>query len=343
MRYFLIFFCWLCAVSALPAQVGGKESFGFLRLPADARTLGVGQVNVSLQDNDLNRYTANPALLRDTLQHWASMNYMRWQASIDVFNFQYAPKLPKVGLVGFGLQIMNYGQMPLVLPNGIQQGTFKANDFSFKITKSFQQRYFTYGATLKWIGSSIAGYNAMGLGVDVGGLFQHPKQDLAIGVTFKNMGFAFNNYTNTRLRLPFDVLLGATFKPTYMPFRFSVTLQHLYRWDIVYLDPAQSTQLDSNGNPIPPEKTWGDKLLRHFVLGSEMLLSKKFHVLLGYNHLLAREMRLEDVGGLRGFSFGLRLQTSKWQFSFARGTFATRAGKNMLTLSSNLHKVFRKK
>lgn len=342
MRFFLTIVCFWQILS-LPAQVGGRESFTFLRLPADARTVGNGGVNISLQEGDVNRFQANPALLRDTVSSWASFSYRRWQAGIDIFQFSYAPKLPKVGLVGIGLQVMNYGQMPLTLPNGIQDGTFNANDFALGITKSFSQRYFRYGATLKWINSNLAGYTATGLGLDIGGTFEHPKKDIRIALTIKNLGFTFNNYTATRLRLPFDVLLGTSFKPAYMPMRFSVTLQHLYRWDIVYLDPAQSNQLDANGNPIPPKKTWGDKLLRHIVLGTELILNKNIQLLLGYNQLTAREMRIEDIGGLRGFSFGFRWQTSKWQFGFARGAYANRAGKNMITLSSNLSKAFKKK
>ena len=116
----------------------------------------------------------------------------------------------------------------------------------------------------------------------------------------------------------------------------------MYQWDIVYLDPSQSNQLDANGNPIPPEKTWGDKLLRHFVLGSEIILHKKFQILVGYNHLQAREMRLPDIGGLRGGAFGFRWQSSKWQFSFARGLYATGAGKNSFTLQGNIGKMIKK-
>jgi len=335
----LLFFSNLASAFA---QVGGQASFSFLRFPADARTVGVGGVNVSLQQKDINRFSNNPALLNDSVQAWASMGYMRWQAGIDIFQLAYAPRLPKVGLIGIGLQIMNYGKMPLTLPNGIQQGTFNANDFAFGITKSFTKRHFSYGATLKLIGSSIANHNATGLALDIGGTFQHPKKDWLIALSIKNAGFTVNNYTSTRLKLPFDILLGTSFKPRYMPMRFSVTLQHLYRWDIVYLDPASSNQIDANGNPIPLQKKAGDKLLRHLVLGSEFILSQNFQLLLGYNHLHAREMRLADVGGLRGFSFGFRWKTAKWQFSFARGLYAINAGRNVLTLSGNLSKILKK-
>jgi hypothetical protein len=343
MKWTFVVWIFLSTAPCLQAQIGGTGNFAYLRLPTDARTVGKGGVNVSLKDQDVNRFGANPALLHDTLRSWASVNYMRWQAGIDVFQFNYAPKLPKVGILGIGLQIMNYGKMPLTMPNGTQQGTFQANDFALGFTKSFEQRYFSYGATLKWVGSSIAGYNAMGLALDVGGLFKHPKKDFTVGLSVRNIGFTLNNYTTTRLQLPLEVIIGTTFKPAYMPFRFSITFQHLQKWDIVYLDTNQSTQLDANGNPIPPQKTWGDTFLRHFVLGSELVLSKSFQVLLGYNHLQAREMRLDEVGGLRGFSLGCRLQTAKWQFALARGGYANRAGKTMLTLSSNLQKTLRKK
>ncbi len=339
----LILLIWLAYPFAIYAQVGGQASFTALRLPVDARTVGLGGTNISAQQQDVNRFIANPALLNDSVQGHASVSYMRWQASTDLFQLNYAPRLPKVGLIGIGLQVLNYGKMPLTLPNGIQQGTFTANDITIGITKNFKKRYFTYGATLKYVGSQIATYNAVGVAFDVGGTFQHPKHDFLIALTVKNIGFTVNNYTNTRLNLPFDILLGTTIKPKYMPLRFSITLQHLYRWDIVYLDSLKSNQLDANGNIVPLKKTAGDKFLRHLVLGSELILSKSLQILVGYNHLQAREMRLDDVGGLRGFSFGLRFQTAKWQCSFARGLYAVGSGRNMLTINGNLNKMIRKK
>jgi hypothetical protein len=342
-RLFIIVFCFLFFANLIFAQVGGRNSFEFLRIPSDARLAGVGGINVSLHQDDPNRWLSNPALLNDSLGHKAGFTYNPWQAGIAYFQLNYVHPFPKWGAVGMGLQVVNYGEMDLTTPSGATQGKFRASDFALNIAKSFRQDYFTYGATFKFVGSQIESYQALGFAVDIGGTFQHPKHDLTVGIVFKNLGFAFDNFTNQSVRLPFDIQLGASFKPQYMPFRASITLHHLYRFDIVYLDPTLSTRLDANGNPITEEKKFGDKLLRHFVLGGEMILSKGFQIQLGYNHLVNREFRLLDVSGLRGFSFGFRLRAKVWQFTYAYSSYFVGAGRSFLSLSGDLGKILKRK
>jgi hypothetical protein len=340
---YILFYMGVFSAPQVLAQVGGRNSFEFLRIPPDARTAGLGGVNISAAQGDVNRFVANPALLNDSLANKAAFSYNPWQADIAYFNVAYTHRFKKIGLVGFQAQAIPYGQMPITDASGAVNGTFKANDFAIGITKTFRQDYFTYGATLKLLGSQVETYNAYGLALDIGGTFRHPKHDLTVGIAFKNLGFAVNNYAVARTYLPFDIQLGASYKPEYMPFRFSLTLHHLHQFDIVYLDPTQSTQLDANGNPVAENKTLGDKLLRHFVLGSELILAKGFQVLLGYNHLINREMRVQNLTGLRGFSFGFRLSAKVWSFSYAHGTYYVGAGRNFLTLSGDLSKILRKK
>ena len=64
--------------------------------------------------------------------------------------------------------------------------------------------------------------------------------------------------------MPFDIQIGTSFKPEHMPFRFSVTAHSLYKYDIVYLDPNSSTQLDQNGNEVAEEKSTFDKIASHW-------------------------------------------------------------------------------
>ena len=101
--------------------------------------------------------------------------------------------------------------------------------------------------------------------------------------------------------------------------------------------------LDANGNPIIEEKKFFDKLARHFVLGGEFLLSKGFNIRLGYNHLINREMKVRDISGLRGFSFGFMVKVKAFEFSFAQGSYHVGTGRSFFTLSSDLGKVFKKK
>jgi hypothetical protein len=52
---------------------------------------------------------------------------------------------------------------------------------------------------------------------------------------------------------------------------------------------AFNTVIDQNGNQVVERVGFADKLFRHFVFGTEILLSKAFQVQLGYNHLTRQE------------------------------------------------------
>jgi hypothetical protein len=84
-------------------------------------------------------------------------------------------------------------------------------------------------------------------------------------------------------------------------------------------------------------------MARHIVLGGELLIAKGFNIRLGYNHLINREMKIQDLGGFRGFSFGLMLKVKAFEFGYSRGTYQIGAVRDFLTLTSNLNAILKKK
>jgi len=196
---------------------------------------------------------------------------------------------------------------------------------------------------VKIIASNIASYSAFALATDLGGVFKHPQNDLQIGLTLTNVGFSIKNYfSGQNLRVPFDARLGVSFKPQYMPVRFSVTAHHLYRWDIAYNDPAFATTLDPfTGQSQTQKISFADKLFRHFVFGTELLLHKNFHIRLGYNHLRSKELRFSEATALAGFSGGLAFRVKGYEFAYTRAGFAA-GGRSFLVLSKNINDFFKK-
>lgn len=337
-KIFLSLFLFLTCFAQ--AQVGGQFSFEFLRLPANARQAALGGVNVSLLQEDVNMFLQNPALLSQENASKGSINYSPFFADINSLNLTYAHGFSKIGTLGFGLQYINYGTMTERDASGLDIGSFQASDFAFTVSKSHQLDNFIFGANLKFVGSQIADVGAFGLALDLGGIFKHPEKDFVVGLTFKNLGFAVSKFTDTgRTRLPFDVQLGTSFKPQFMPFRFSITLQQLTKFDIVYLDPNQAVSFDISGNPVVEEKKFFDKVFRHFVFGGELLIHKNFNVHLGYNHLINRELRVEEAGRFPGFSFGFMLRIKSLEFAFSRATYHAVGGRSFFTLSLDLEKM----
>ncbi len=343
-QLFLFVFLGLVAASASFAQVGGRNTFEFVRVPVDAFGASLGGVNISTGSHEVNAFWRNPALMQDSINRHAALSYVPWHADIHNFTLAYIQPFQKIGALAFGLHLVNYGTLQETDPSGQILGEFKAQDFNFNVGYAIQQDNFSFGVNAKLLGSQIDVYSAYALALDLGLVFRHPLKDFTFGLAVKNIGFGMSKYTpDTQLNMPLDVQIGTSFRPEQMPFRFSVSLHHLYQFDITYLDPNRQTQLDANGTPVREEKTFFDKAARHFVLGGELLLSSKFQVNLGYNHLINREMKIANQGGMRGLSFGFQLRTQKFAFGFGRGTYQIGTGRSFFTLRGDLGQVMKRK
>ncbi|MDW8296021.1 MAG: type IX secretion system protein PorQ [Raineya sp.] len=319
------------------AQIGGRTLFEFLDISANPRTMGLGGANVSLSHGDVNMFLNNPALLDSSMVKVASLNYSPFFGRTPHFLLTYAHDFGgKIGTIGAGLQYIRYGKIQETDEAGNVIGEFLASDYAFTFGKAFQSQNFQFGANVKFVGSQIASYNAFGIATDLGVSFKHPQKDLQIGLVIANLGWAFKKYLpNYPLKMPFDVRLGVSFKPYKMPFRFSVTAYHLYRWNISYNDPAFATTTDPfTGQTQTKKISFANNLFRHFVFGTEVILHKNFHLRLGYNHLRNQELKFREITALAGFSGGLAFRVKGYEVAFTRAGFARR-GLTCLAISKS--------
>lgn len=329
-RYSLYVICFFSTSTF--AQIGGKDSFEFLNVPGNARLAALGGVNVSLADRDLNFFYSNPALISDTLSGWASAGYQFYVADIGHSMFSYAPDFKKIGMLSIGVEHISYGTLKGYDQTGMETGDFTSGETAIVISKSHQVNHFRFGATLKSVFSSMAGYRATALMVDLGGIFIHPKKEFTVGLAIKNLGVVVSEYSHTSdSSLPFDVQVGTTFKPEYMPLRFSLTAYNLTQMDIAYDDPLANEE---------PETL--DKVLRHFNFGVELLLHRNVNVLLGYNYLTHKELKLENTGGGAGLSFGFSARVKSFEFVFSRSSYLVGTAAYNLTLSADLNRMLKR-
>jgi hypothetical protein len=327
-----VFICLLYFITTTSvfAQLGGKSSFEFLNVPNNARLAALGGVNISLADQDVNLISSNPALISDTLAGFASVNYQFYVADVGQATVAYAHRFKKIGLVAFGVQHLNYGKIKGYDATGAELVDYKSGETALYISKSHQISNFWMGATLKVAFSSLAGYRASSLLVDLGGLFIHPKQDFTIGLTIKNLGFVLSDYAETSSsKLPFDVRVGATIKPEHMPLRFSVTAYNLANAYGDYSDP-------DNGLEEPGTVS---KILRHINLGIELLIHRNVNLMVGYNYLLHQELKLENAGGLSGVSVGFSARIRSFEFVFSRSSYVVGNAGYAFTVSKNIEKI----
>lgn len=324
------------------AQIGGRNTFNFLNLTPNARTVGVGGTNISLAHGDVNMFVNNPALLDSAMVGKGSFNFTSFYAGVPHTSLNYVHNSKKIGLLGFGLQYISYGKMIQTDASGNVLGDFSARDFALYASHARTSNNFSVGITTKLVMSGIAGYNAAAFAVDLGGTFKHPTKDLTVGITVKNIGFAFKSYFG-KTNMPFDAQIGASYKPKNMPVRFSLTAHHLQRFDIAYNDPNATTTDINTGAETAKTIGFADKFFRHWIVGTEFVLSKNFNLLFGYNHLINRDLRDKNAAGTSGFSAGFRVTVKKIDFAYSRAGFHAAGGRNYLTISLNFKNTFSKK
>lgn len=312
-------------------------------MPSNARLAALGGIGVALTNRDVNTIISNPALLDSTVHNQLAVNFLPYYADITYTSAVYARRLGKAGLWGAAVQYVNYGEMQLTDESGNELGTFRANDYAISVSHARTIENFTVGASLKLAGSSIETYSAYAILADIGGVFRHPARDLSVAFSVKNVGVALKRYTPDEVvSLPFDVQIGTSFKPAFMPMRFSITAHHLHRFDIAYNDPAKKGVLDANGNEVKNKVSFADKVARHFVLGGEVLLSKNFNLRFGYNHLIRRELRLEDISAAAGFSFGAMIRIRAFEIAYSRMYYHAAGGKSCITLLCDMSRLVNK-
>ncbi len=319
-------------------QIGGQRSFEFLNVPTNARTAGLGNVNVSIKDQDVNLALQNPGLANPEMHNQVSANYILYLADLTYSSLTYVREFDRLGTWTAGLQYMNYGKFEGYDPAGSPAGTFGAREFAFVVGHSSKVGPFALGANLKFAASSIAGYSANALMIDLGGVFEHPTEDFNVALVFKNLGLVLGDYTSqSNSTLPFDIQIGTSFKPQHMPARFSITAYNLYQGNISYFDPS------GDGEPGKEKPGTVDKIFRHFVFGTEILFSDNFELRAGYNHLIRQELRLQQTSGGAGFTFGFVVRIKSFEAAFSRVLYNVAGGANYFTLTSNLNSYFKNK
>jgi hypothetical protein len=343
MRYFISVFIFLPLLSF--AQLGGRTGYSFLEVPVAARQAAVGGYNVSILDKDVAMGYSNPALLNDSIDKHVSFTYQPFFADIKKSTLFGARRLKDdKGIVSVGINYFSYGKIDQIDATGTATGiVFNPKELALIAGYAKGLGPFTMGVNMKYVYSSIAGYNASAVMVDFGTLYKHPKEQLTVGLVFKNVGFNLNNYVKgVPVNLPLDIQLGATYKPSHMPLRLSITTHDLTKFDIVYNDPSVNVKVNIDGTVSPIPTTFSDKLLRHFAIGGEFLFTKNIHARFGYNFLMRRELKFQDRAAAAGLSWGFMIRVKKFDIGFTRAYYSVKGGTSFFTLGLNINEWMKK-
>ena len=345
-QYFLsstFLFILFCAFSySTIAQIGGSSTYMFLNQVGSPRVAAMGGNFVAIDDDDLAVGLNNPSLIGPQMNNAISLNFVDYFSDISYGVASYSHTFEKAGSFAASMQYINYGKFIYNDETGIlsdNPSEFSAGEYAMVIGWGRRlDSLFSVGANFKTIYSSFETYNSFGLGVDVSGTY-HARSGFTASLLARNIGRQLTTYTSGNLEpLPFEIQLGISKRLNHLPFRYSILLTNLQKWDLTYTDPAEDVYDPFTGEAKQKSKAgeFMDKAMRHLVIGGEFIPTKNFSVRFGYNYQRRQEMKVETKKGTVGFSWGFGLKVSKFNFSYARSAFHLAGSPNYLSIAFNL-------
>ncbi len=321
------------------AQVGGNAVYSFLNIPASARIAAMGGTFITVKDNDLNCALQNPAALNILTDKYLSLSGVSYFDGVKFGDAAFAKTFGTKGTFDVWMHYANYGNFKETDETGIVSGNFTAADYALSFGWGYQlNKLFSIGANLKGIYSEYYIVNSSGLALDASAMLHDTVSGWSATVLARNIGGQLKPYVSgNREPLPVEVVAGVSKKFQHVPARISVTARHLEKSNITYIDPNDQTNYDAlTGEYKPVDYNFWQKSLRHITLGTEILLSKNFHLRVSYNFQRRQELLVESRPRTVGLSLGFGLKISKFIISYGRASYHLAGASNHFSIAVNL-------
>ncbi len=325
---------------SVSAQIGGESTYRFLSLTNSARIAALGGNQVAVSDScDLNLPYYNPALLRASMANQLLFNYVSYMAGINYGYASFACSFDNYGTVAAGMHYINYGSFIEAGEDGVVTGNhFTAGEYALNLIWAHHYKNLQYGVTLKPILSVFESYRSFGIAGTAGIAWVSGNNRRSLGLVARNFGSQITPYYEggKRESIPFELLAGFSQKLAHAPVLFSITAQHLNKWDLANLDEEEIT----DEFVIEPTESFGKQLMRHLLLGAEIMPSPNFTLRAGYNYHLRQELKLEQKLSTVGFSLGFGIKVKRFRLDYSTTRYHIAGTSNLISLAVNLNRNY---
>jgi len=285
-----------------PATTG----FEFLRTDVGARPAAMSGAYIAVSGDPICTFY-NPAGLSKVRIRGGSITYLKHL--LDFHSGALVGAMPQSwGTIGFGINYINFGEFKETTeqaPDGTGQ-TFGANSFEIALgAAQIYKEILSYGATVKYIRSSISSYASDAFVIDLGLIFHVPFIDnLDVGAAMFNYGQTRTAFVETKDKLPLNFRAGFSKKLAHLPL---MLVGQVYK----YTDD-----------------------LFQWNIGGEFTLTTELFLRLGYNSL-GRDQKLDLNGDkFAGFNTGLGFQWRKYRIDYAFSSMGEIGSLNRFSFST---------
>lgn len=298
-----------------PWSVGAQESetaYNFLRLPVSAHVAAVGGENISLAEDDASLIFHNPALISGVSDKSINLNYMTYMEGAKTVSASFVKLAGERSSWGVTAQLMDYGIIKQTTVNNENLGDFSARDIAIGGTFAYElTNNISGGITAKFITSTIAGYNSLAVGVDLGLNYLDAGHGWSLSAVARNLGGQVKAYDDEFERIPFDLQVGVSKRLLNSPFRFHATLSRL--------------------------TDWNEAIGRHLAIGADVLIGDNIYLAAGYNFRKVLQMKITDGEGSSahgaGLSLGAGISLQRFKLHLGWGKYHVSTSSLLINLS----------
>ena len=277
-----------------------ENVLNFIEITDNSKINALGGNNISL---DHGYFFINPSLIKERT---ISINYLNYILDINSSSILFSDSSNFLGNYGIGIKYFSHGKFDGYDNFGNYNGDFYPKEYLLTFSKSYKISKFSIGSNLKYFYSKLYNTSNSGLIIDLGANFTpYVNKEFNIAIVFSNIGFLLGK---NQLLIPSNIKIGTSFKPEYMPLRFSLT----------YMNSQKSYEKEN------------------FSLGIEVLLSKYLNIMLGYNLKNDTGFKLNNPDKLRGISYGLELVLKRFKLNYSRLILNSISSSNNISINYEL-------
>jgi hypothetical protein len=304
----------LSAVLLTAPSIGQTRSvYNFLRNDVGARAAALGGSFFAVAD-DIDAVFYNPAAVGTLERPGGSIGFFKQILDINSGHIAYGRRFEELGWFGAGILYTNYGTFTETDPSGAELGSFGAGDLAVLVTYGNTiAENLTYGANLKFIYSSIAGYRSTGLAGDLGIFYAIPDKRMALGASLRNAGAQISSYNGVREDLPLDFSVGGSIVPKGLPLLLNLAFHRLTDETTDFFDRFSS-----------------------FTIGGEFTVSSAVLLRFGYDNARRRDLKVGSSSGLAGFSTGVGIVIDDYRLDAALNSYGKVATLYQISLGARL-------
>lgn len=320
MRLFGLAFASLFAAK-VHAQVSPWVLFD---VPTDPRSAGLGGRMVATLNADPHAAIYSPALVDTNNLKRIAFDHVRYFGGMHASAVGYTWGQRGAWVFASGARYSGYGSFNETDATGQVIGSFTGGETVLQSTAAYTLNERWNAAVRGLLGFRNLDRETAGLvGWELGVHGRFEEQHIAVGAAITGWAHQFHLSGNQPdgLLTP-NLQLGMVKGFEHAPFRVHVRMSDLQTWDLAP-EGTYDPLIDPLTGDLVPSGKWafGDQLMRHMGLGTELLLSQSLSVQLGFDYRRRAELQANGRTGTNGFSIGTEFAVKQFQLRMSRNTY----------------------